>query len=337
MPPSPRARTFLGSAAAVTVAVVACGRLGGFVLDQSAPLTRIALTLPAARAEARRLGLPTFRENPARRDERPALTLAPAENAAPVYAAITAQIGPGTAAGSGRAALDGFLGPSRTDSVRREVRRLLARLEPPMRRAEQASRRPVCHFDAARRDKQGEIEMGILFTILDLTKLFAARALLESEAGDPAVAVHTLRIAGSINDHLSSDPGAMSFLTRAYWNVMLLRVLREVLLAHRDAGPSLRGPALRVISRCGLGRRHLRDALRSYVLGTVALAAEMRHAVYSPPSDPWLDWDPFWRAMDRLRFDLEVREATDALEAIALLHGADVERQLLRSASQPTW
>jgi hypothetical protein len=35
--------------------------------------------------------------------------------------------------------------------------------------------------------------------------------------------------------------------------------------------------------------------------------------VYSPDDDPWLDWDPFWRAIDRLRFDLELREVIDAL------------------------
>jgi hypothetical protein len=202
-------------------------------MSQYAPVAR---TLPAEIAAARREGLP-LEPN----DLRPPSPVPDSQNAAPLYSRITNEFNALPKAqrdAEGETAI-AILHTTRTEADRAKARALLLRCAPQMRLAEQAALLPRCDFH--RPYEQGPNMMIPEYaTARQFARLFALRAILESDAGQPEAALRSIAIGARIGRHMSEDPILIALLVRIAIQAIMDRAFQVVVLKYQDRPDILR-------------------------------------------------------------------------------------------------
>lgn len=169
-------------------------------------ILKAARGLPAARAEAARLGLALTAD---------ALRVKPpvpeSQNAAPLYRRIGTLLAEERKRG-GDTLWDGYLKPTRTEQNRVAAKAVVQRLGPVFTLAQQAAARPGCDY-TRQWEKGAEVLFPEYARLRELARLLAAQALLQIEAGDPLAAAETLRVAGVVARHIN-EPTLIAFIVQ---------------------------------------------------------------------------------------------------------------------------
>jgi len=238
--------------------------LGGFllyVLFRVAQFGQTANRLPQERAAARREGIPLtpgdLRRSP------PVLN---SQNAAPLYRRITAALNE-KAMSADVKALDPLRQPGRTDKDRTTARLVLARRKPLLDLAERAAALPHCDFQ--RPYEQGTaMEFPEYSALRHMARLLAARATLESDAGQPEEAFATIATGARIAAHAGEDTTLITMLVQIAIRAFMDRVYHTVLRAHHDQ-PGVVASAERAERAFGRKTDLLHALGGEVVLGTV--------------------------------------------------------------------
>lgn len=206
--------------------------LGGFLLYAGLRVVefgRTASRLPQERAAARREGIPLTPADLRRR--RPPV---PAEqNAAPLYRRIAAALDR-QAMNADAKTLDWLRRPkARTNQDREAARRVLARRKPVLDLAERAAALPGCDFRRPY-EKGAAIEFPEYAALRHVARLLAARATLESDAGQPEKAFASVAVGARIADHVGEDTGLIALLVQIAIRALMDRAFHTVLNTHQN-------------------------------------------------------------------------------------------------------
>lgn len=282
------------------------------VLFRTAPYAPAALSLPAELRAARAAGLPLAPD-----DLRASAPPAPAQNAAPLYREI-AQALAFRSDVPGHEAISNVLKRTRTDADRWQAQTRLAALAPVLALAERAAARPRCDF--ARPWEEGvDLLLPEYATGRALVRLFAARAILRSEAEDAAGALNDVATGARICRHMGEDPVLIAWYVQLACRDIMDRAFTEVVLSH-DGDPEILRRAAAVEKTFGPAPR-LRHALRGdVVVGRITIQQLARRkpgqVMDGPPEPQGLFFERAWiaRAWEAglLRYWRRVFAALDA-------------------------
>lgn len=205
-------------------------------VSRGAAIQRVARTLPAELAGARREGLP-LTPSDLRRLRPP---VPPAQNAAEIYRKTQTffERTPKAARDADSNVLAVLL-KTRTAVDRNRAREVLARSARLLRLAEQAAARPHCDFN--RPWEQGpDVTFPEYAPARHLCRLLAARAVLETESGRPEAALRDIAAGARVGRHMGEDLTLIGLLVQIACQVYMDRAFQAVLSRYGDRPDVLR-------------------------------------------------------------------------------------------------
>jgi hypothetical protein len=177
-----------------------------------------AATLPGEIKAARQEGLPL---TPA--DLTGSVAIPEEQNAAPLYA----RLGSVNVYPKADDYLIAVIKGKATNAERKAAQRLLLRAVPQLRLVEQAAMRTDCDFH-----RDWSLGPDLLFPeyapIHQTARLLAAKAMLQSEAGQPEAALATIRIGAHMAQHVGKEPTLVAVRLRLNIEGILDRVAQQV-------------------------------------------------------------------------------------------------------------
>lgn len=226
----------------------------------------VAASLPAELDAARKEGLPL---DPA--DLRPTPPVPAELNAAPLYRKIDALWNRNAKANrdADNDALSAVARPAHNETDRSKAREVIQRNTEIVRLAERASILPRCDFQ--RPYEEGpNMKLPEYGTARTLARFFAARAILESDAGKPEAALADIAAGARIGRHVGEDPIMIAMLVRIAIDAIMDRAYRQVIIAYRDRPDVLR-LAARTSAEFGAAPKLIVSLGSDVIMGRVAI------------------------------------------------------------------
>jgi len=212
-----------------TAAIAVCAGLVLLVLRvkfvRTVPLYyRAAATLPGEIKAARQEGLPMTPADLVR-----PIAVPDAQNAALLYSQIPrVNVDPAS-----DPYLMAVLKGKATDADRRATQQLLAKAAPQLHLAEQASLLPDCDFH--RNWSLGpDLPLPEYAPMRQTVRLLAVQAMLQSEAGHPEAALHTIQVGAHMAQHVGQEPTIIAFLVRIAMEAIMDRVFQWIINRYAD-------------------------------------------------------------------------------------------------------
>ncbi|WP_309722110.1 hypothetical protein [Armatimonas sp.] len=286
--------------------------------ERDSRLPKLALTLPQERERAMQAGLPQeMRELP----KRP--VLAEKDNAAPLYREAVNLLPNWTP--EERLAIGRMLSPTSKlkDGDAALLGKVLKAAVPALRLVKEGVRRPHCDFGwhGALNEEEWKRRREILLACDRLAQLFQVYAKGHKQ---PEKALATLGLIERFTHQLTEEPGLLVWTIRNRHATLSARVLFLVALEYPER--------LAETNRAWETWRTPPGVLKKiWLLQCVKEqgdAREHREKLYKPENEPFLDYNPLWRELDRLDHTLGWQLYADASEVINLRYWRAVKTVL---------
>ncbi len=202
--------------------VLVCG--GWWIGRRYVEYKAAARTLPKELAAAKREGVPLTAS-----DLRPTIPVPESQNGAPLYQQIRGAID--SMPNADQDAVANFLRPGRTAADAANVRRILDGVAPQIAVAERAAAMPYCDFHY-RYELGPNLLLPEFASARRLARLFAARAMLQSDQGKPNEVLKSVEVIARIGRQMGQTPAVIAMLVQIAIQSIADRVLQEVVLSH---------------------------------------------------------------------------------------------------------
>lgn len=286
--------------------------------ERDSRLPKLALTLPQERQRARAAGLPqTMAELP------PRAPLTEKDNAAPLYREAVNLLPEWSAdeRGSVQRALDLNAKALPGDSER--VKRLSDGALPALKRAIEGARRPHCNFgwDGDLTEDEWKQRREVLVGCDRLARLFLVWA---RGSHDPDEILLCLWLCERLTRHLTEEPGLLVWQSRSALASLAAQHLHALALDYPQLTLQIQAALESWVPPPGL----LKRVWWIQCIKEQHDAQLNRQKPYKPENEPFLDYNPLWRELDRMDHLLGWKLYADASEVINLRYWRGVKATL---------
>ncbi|WP_395091185.1 hypothetical protein [Armatimonas sp.] len=298
---------------------------GGWILwllgERDSRLPKLALTLVQERRKARAAGLPlSFAELPKRPQ------LAEKDNAAPLYREAVNLLPDWTT--EDRRALQRLHVPTTeiSDSDAERIGALLKAAAPALKKLKEGAQRAHCDFGwhGKLTEEEWKRRREILLAADRLAQL------LQVYARDNTAAIPLVQ---QFTRHLTEESGLLVWYSRAYHTDLAARALFR--MVHTQ--PERRAEAERLWTEWSVPSGILKQMWQLQCVKEQTDSQRSRRKVYKPEDEPFLDYNPLWRELDRLDHRLGWKLYADASEVINLRYWQEVKRVLEPLPDDDLW
>jgi hypothetical protein len=319
-----RAVHYLRIANRLVLFVLGLALLGGvfwilwLMSERDSRLPKLALTLPQERQRARQAGLPqAMHELP----KRPVLR--EKDNAAPLYREAVNLLPNWTP--EERLAIARMLSPTSKlkDGDAALLGKVLEAAVPALRLVREGVRRPHCDFGwhDALTEEEWKRRRELLLACDRLAQLFQVYAKGHKQ---PEKALATLGLIQRFTHQLTEEPGLLVWTIRDRHAILSARVLFLVALEYPERLPEIDRDWETWRTPPGI----LKKIWLLQCVKEQGDAREHREKLYKPEDEPFLDYNPLWRELDRLDHTLGWQLYADASEVINLRYWRAVKSAL---------
>ncbi|WP_394796107.1 hypothetical protein [Armatimonas sp.] len=289
---------------------------GGWILwllsERDSRLPKLALTLVQERQRARAAGLPrSFAELPKRR------LLAEKDNAASLYREAVNLLPDWTP--EDRRTLQRLHAPTDeiSDDDAKRIVVLLKAATPALQRLKAGAQRAHCDFGwhGKLTEEEWKRRREILLACDRLAQLLQVYARDDSAA---------IRLVQQFTRHLTEESGLLVWYSRAYHTDLAARALFRIV----HSQPERRDEAEQLWKEWSIPSGILKQMWQLQCVKEQSDSERSRRKVYKPEDEPFLDYNPLWRELDRLDHRLGWKLYADASEVINLRYWRQVKRVL---------